>query len=118
MDGVNEEFEAVAVKFQISFNKNFTVEKIFQFLKMIQNQQGNEACKKYFQDNLVSYGKYLQVIFAYLIYKGNHKKIKFLTERFLKDYEELTSDHPVRGAAGDPGRRGSDEKTRKHDKEA
>ena len=81
----------MATSFQISFKKNFRVSKIFHFLKMIQKQEGNEACKKYFQDNLVSYGKYLQVIFAYLTYKGDLKKIKILTEKFLKDYEELTT---------------------------
>ena len=85
LEGANEDFEAVATSFQISFKKNFRVSKIFHFLKMIQKQEGNEACKKYFQDNLVSYGKYLQVIFAYLTYKGDLKKIKILTEKFLKD---------------------------------
>ena len=91
LDGTNQDFEAVATSFQISFKKNFRVSKIFHFLKMIQKQEGNEACNKYFQDNLVSYGKYLQIIFAYLTYKGDLKKIKILTEKFLKDYEELTT---------------------------
>ena len=35
--------------------------KIFHYLKMIQKQEGNEACRKFYNDNLVSYGKYLQV---------------------------------------------------------
>ena len=91
LEGTNDDFEAVATSFQISFKKNFRVSKIFHFLKMIQKQEGNEACNKYFQDNLVSYGKYLQIIFAYLTYKGDLKKIKILTEKFLKDYEELSS---------------------------
>ena len=87
----NEDFKDVATKFQISFNKSFRVPKIFHYLKLIRKQEGNEACLKFYNDNLVSYGKYLQVLFAYLTYKGDLNKIKVLTENFLKDYEELTT---------------------------
>ena len=57
----NEDFKDVATKFQISFNKSFRVPKIFHYLKLIRKQEGNEACLKFYNDNLVSYGKYLQV---------------------------------------------------------
>ena len=33
----------------------------------------------------------LQVLFAFLTYKGDYNKIKVLTENFLKDYLELTT---------------------------
>ena len=33
LETTNENFNAVAVNFQISFNKHFRVEKIFNFLK-------------------------------------------------------------------------------------
>ena len=33
----------------------------------------------------------MQVLFAFLTYKGDYNKIKVLTENFLKDYLELTT---------------------------
>ena len=57
---------------------------------MIQQREGNDACEKFFNDNMVSYGKYLQVLFIYLTFKGDLERIKTLLDNFIKDQEELT----------------------------
>merc|ERR1719209_2288242 len=75
----------------MSFNKHFRVQKIFTLLKIIQQREGNDACKKFYNDNLVSYGKYLQVLFVFLTFKGDLNRIKTLIDNFLNDHKELTT---------------------------
>lgn len=58
--------------------------------KIIQQREGNDACKKFYNDNLVSYGKYLQVLFVFLTFKGNLNRIKTLLDNFVNDHKELT----------------------------
>ena len=60
-------------------------------LKTIQQREGNDACKKYYNDNLVSYGKYLQVLFIFFTFKGDLNRIKTLIYNFLNDHKELTA---------------------------
>ena len=62
-----ESFKLQEASFQISFNKHFKVEKIHKYLKIIQQREGNEACEKYYNDNIVSY--------AYLIFVTNPTNI-------------------------------------------
>ena len=60
-------------------------------LKIIQQREGNDACKKFYNDNLVSYGKYLQVLFVFFSFRGDLNRIKTLIDNFLNDHKELTT---------------------------
>ena len=60
-------------------------------LKIIQQREGNDACKKFYNDNLVSYGKYLQVLFIFFTFRGDLNRIKALIDNFLNDHKELTT---------------------------
>ena len=91
LEDTYESFKLQEASFQISFNKHFKVEKIHKYLKIIQQREGNEACEKYYNDNIVSYGKYLQVLFVYLTFKGDLNRIKTLLENFLRNHQELAS---------------------------
>ena len=89
IEATNEDFKAVATQFQINFKKNFVVSKIFKFLKIVQQREGKEACAKFYQDNLVSYGKFLQVLVLYLTFKGDYSRVATLMNNFVKDFQEL-----------------------------
>ena len=91
LEVTNEDFKAVATKFQINFKKNFVISKIFKFLKIIQQREGNEACTKFYQDNLVSYGKYLQVLVVFLTFTGDLDRVNILMNKFVNDYKELST---------------------------
>ena len=58
---------------------------------MIQQREGYDACEKFYNDNMVAYGKYLQVLFIFLTYKGDQNLIKTLIDNFIKHHNELTT---------------------------
>ena len=89
LEDTNENFKAVATQFQINFKKNFVISKIFKFVKIIQQREGNEACAKFYQDNLISYGKYLQVLVVFLTFTGDLNRINVLLSKFVSDFKEL-----------------------------
>ena len=91
LEVTNENFKAVATQFQISFKKNFVISKIFKFMKIVQQREGNDACAKFYQDNLVSYGKYLQVLVLFLTFTGDLNRINILINKFNNDYKELST---------------------------
>ena len=47
----------------VSLNKkNFNTKKLFKYLKIVKEREGNVACEQFYQELLSSYGKYLQVL--------------------------------------------------------
>ena len=86
-----EEFRTKAADFQTTFKRNFKVTKIFKYLKIVKEREGNEACKDFYHELLSAYGKFLQIIVVYLTINGEHHRIEKIFSKFTKDYSELSS---------------------------
>ena len=57
-----DDFKPEAWNFQATFKKNFNTKKLFKYLKIVKEREGNVACEQFYQELLSSYGKYLQVL--------------------------------------------------------
>ena len=64
-----EEFRTKAADFQTTFKRNFKVTKIFKYLKIVKEREGNVACEQFYQELLSVYGKFLQIIVVFLTFK-------------------------------------------------
>ena len=86
-----EEFRTKATDFQTSFKRNFKVTKIFKYLKIVKEREGNLACEHFYHELLSAYGKFLQIIVVYLTLNGEHHRIEKVFSKFNKDYSELSA---------------------------
>ena len=86
-----KEFRTKAADFQTTFKRNFKVSKIFKYLKIVKEREGNLACEHFYQELLSAYGKFLQIIVVYLTFNGEHHRIKKVFSKFIKDYIELSA---------------------------
>ena len=86
-----EEFRTKAADFQTTFKRNFKVTKIFKYLKIVKEREGNEACGHFYHELLSAYGKFLQIIVVYLTLNGEHHRIEKIFSKFNKDYSELSA---------------------------
>ena len=86
-----EEFRTKAADFQTTFKRNFKVTKIFKYLKIVKEREGNVACQHFYHELLSAYGKFLQIIVVYLTINGEHHRIEKIFSKFTKDYSELSS---------------------------
>ena len=86
-----EEFRTKAADFQTTFKRNFKVTKIFKYLKIVKEREGNVACEHFYHELLSAYGKFLQIIVVYLTINGEHHRIEKVFSKFNKDYSELST---------------------------
>ena len=86
-----EEFRTKAADFQTTFKRNFKVTKIFKYLKIVKEREGNLACEHFYHELLSAYGKFLQIIVVYLTFNGEHHRIEKIFSKFNKDYSELSA---------------------------
>ena len=86
-----EEFRTKAADFQTTFKRNFKVTKIFKYLKIVKEREGNLACQHFYHELLSAYGKFLQIIVVYLTINGEHHRIEKVFSKFTKDYSELST---------------------------
>ena len=86
-----EEFRTEATAFQTSFKRNFKIKKIFNYLKIVKQREGNKACEQFYHELLSAYGKFLQIIVVYLTFNGEHHRIEKLFSKFTKDFSELSA---------------------------
>ena len=85
-----EEFRTKAADFQTTFRKNFKITRIFKYLKIVKEREGNLACENFYHEILSAYGKFLQIIVVYLTFNGEHHRIEKVFSKFNKDYDNLS----------------------------
>ena len=85
-----EEFRSKAADFQTTFRKNFKITRIFKYLKIVKEREGNLACENFYHEILSAYGKFLQIIVVYLTFNGEHHRLEKVFSKFNKDYQELS----------------------------
>ena len=84
-----EDFQSHAFELQTIANQNLKPEKIHEYLKIVNTQSGSDICRSTLNYIIVVLGKYLQIIVAYHIHKGDLDVVEEDFVKFNENYYKL-----------------------------
>ena len=87
-----EDFQSHAFELQTIANQNLKPGKIAEYMTILQSQSGSDTCRTTLNYIIVVLGKYLQMVVAYHIYKGDLDVVEDDFAKFNSNYYKLIQD--------------------------
>ena len=90
-----EDFQSHAFHLQTIANQNLKPEKIKEYIKIVNSQFGADTCRTTLNYIIVVLGKYLMMMVAYHIYKGDLDAVEEDYDKFNTDFYQMIQDFSI-----------------------